>query len=185
MCLCKCVFVYGSVWASGKNNVGQLGDGTTTDRVEFIRVLPTGAKAVAAAGDQSVIVKDDDSIMVIISGTSGGYRDVRAEGEEIVGVAVGYHHVMVVTEGGTVRATGHNDRGQFGDGSSNRYSEALVYVTDGAKAVAAGAFHSIMLKQDGRCVCKKVCKYVCACVSVCVCLCKIVCACVRSWCVLV
>ena len=32
----------GSLWVTGHNMFGQLGDGTTTDRLAFVKVVPSG-----------------------------------------------------------------------------------------------------------------------------------------------
>lgn len=54
----------GSVWAWGRNNAGQLGDGTTESKHSPVQVLPPGSGAVAltAAGDHSIVLKADGSI---------------------------------------------------------------------------------------------------------------------------
>ena len=52
----------GSVWATGSNNHGQLGDGSTTDRKVFVQVIPSGVEAVAACGYQSLVLKRGGSV---------------------------------------------------------------------------------------------------------------------------
>jgi len=51
----------GSLWAWGANERGQLGDGTTTDRLEPTPVL-TGVAVVAASGWHSLALKTDGSL---------------------------------------------------------------------------------------------------------------------------
>ena len=37
----------GSLWVTGRNNYGQLGDGTTTDRNESVKIVDENVSAVA------------------------------------------------------------------------------------------------------------------------------------------
>ena len=39
---------YGSVWTTGRNYNGQLGDGLKIDRINFVKVMSSGAMDVAA-----------------------------------------------------------------------------------------------------------------------------------------
>ena len=52
----------GSVWATGDNDHGQLGDGWTKNFQVFVKVISDGVKAVAAGAFHSMVVKQDDSI---------------------------------------------------------------------------------------------------------------------------
>merc|ERR1719174_23633 len=52
----------GSVWATGDNDEGQLGDGTTTQRQSFIKVVPSGVMAIAAGEKHSLVLKQDCSV---------------------------------------------------------------------------------------------------------------------------
>ena len=46
----------GSVWTFGRNNYGQLGDGTTTDRLNPVKVRNSGITSIAAGLDHLVVV---------------------------------------------------------------------------------------------------------------------------------
>ena len=49
-----------TVWATGLNSFGQLGDGSSGNKAEsFIDVLLNGAEAVAAGGEHSLLLKGD------------------------------------------------------------------------------------------------------------------------------
>ena len=56
---------------------------------------------------------------------------------------------MMVKQDGSVWATGYNEYGQRGDGSTTSSNIFVKVISDGATAVAAGAYHSMVLKQDG------------------------------------
>ena len=52
----------GSVWSTGFNEDGQLGDGSIIDKVKFTHVFSGDAKAVAAGNDHSLVLKRDGSV---------------------------------------------------------------------------------------------------------------------------
>jgi alpha-tubulin suppressor-like RCC1 family protein len=51
----------GSLWATGINNTGQLGDGTTTARSMPVQVM-SGIAAVSAGNQHTMILKTDGSL---------------------------------------------------------------------------------------------------------------------------
>ena len=56
----------GSVWATGWNRFGQLGDGTYMHRKRFVQVVANGVRTAAQAGSRhSLILKQDNSVWVI------------------------------------------------------------------------------------------------------------------------
>ena len=65
----------GSVWATGYNLYGQLGDGWAKDNYVFVQVISDGAIAVAAGGFHSMVLKQDDSIWVTGSNKYGQFGD--------------------------------------------------------------------------------------------------------------
>jgi alpha-tubulin suppressor-like RCC1 family protein len=52
----------GSLWAVGRNAYGQLGDGTTTDRNESVKIVNSDVIAVAGGQSHSLFIKSDGSL---------------------------------------------------------------------------------------------------------------------------
>ena len=52
----------GSVWSTGSNTYGQLGDGSNSDRDSFVQVIPSYAEAIAAGAQHSLVVMHDGSV---------------------------------------------------------------------------------------------------------------------------
>ncbi len=53
---------YGSVWATGYNGYGQLGDGTVANKSTWNSVIPSGVTQVVAAGNHSLVSKSDNTL---------------------------------------------------------------------------------------------------------------------------
>ena len=79
------------------------------------------------------------------------------KGERVVSVAVGFEHVLAVTDQGSLYSWGRGDRGQLGHGDKAAYSSA-VRILGGHSAemldvrfvaVAAGVSHSAAVDETG------------------------------------
>lgn len=140
----------GTVWAWGYNNYGQLGNGTTTNRVYPVQVkgpdgigFLDGVIAVAAGHNHALALRsdgtvwswgsngdgelgngnsEDSSLPVAVLDTDGnGYlRHIKA-------IAAGRGHSLALGEDGTVYAWGANGVGQLGQGSID-YTEHCLPV---------------------------------------------------------
>ena len=148
----------GSVWATGLNMHGQLGDGTTTNRDTFSQVIPGGADAVAAGRQHSMVMKEDGSVWAAGNNKSGQLGDdfigssskfVKVISSGVTAVAAGAQHSMVLKQDGSVWVTGDNEYGQLGDGSEECKFVFEQVISGGVKAIGAGFDHSMVLKQDG------------------------------------
>jgi RHS repeat-associated protein len=142
----------GGVWTWGRNDEGQLGDGSYTDRPIPIQLQGlTDVVAVAAGQYWNVALRADGSVWewggtgpgsVITTPTPvPGLADIRL-------VRAGRAHFLAVDAAGRLFAWGNNAYGQLGIGSTQSVLGPTVVLTDVTDA-AAGSDHSIAVKTDG------------------------------------
>jgi|GEM_PF-1963874 len=169
----------GTVRAVGDNYYGQLGDTTTTNRNIPVPVLgPNNAPlnnivAVSAGGAHSLFLAADSTVWAVGYNSYGQLGDpatnnqqvrrvVKVKGPDgtnplrgVIAIAAGSSHSLFLTKDGRVWATGRNNAGQLGDGTTqNRSIVVPVVKADGSPfdsviAIAAGHQHSLFLRQDG------------------------------------
>jgi alpha-tubulin suppressor-like RCC1 family protein/pimeloyl-ACP methyl ester carboxylesterase len=151
----------GTVWAWGNNGYGQLGDGSTTDRLTPVQVPGlTGVVSLAAGDAHTVAVKSDGTVWAWGYNASGQLGNgsttnrlipVQVPGlTGVVRAAAGKYHTVAVKSDGTVWAWGFNSYGQLGDGSrTDRLTPVHVPGLTGVVSVAAGIDHTVALKSDG------------------------------------
>jgi alpha-tubulin suppressor-like RCC1 family protein len=81
------------------------------------------------------------------------------EGSRIVSLANGFFHTLALTEDGRVWSWGLGDKGQLGNGSTERFLIPQPVTDDGAwgarriLAISAGEKHSVALTEDGEVFC--------------------------------
>ena len=153
----------GTVWAWGHNDYGQVGDGTITDRAAPVQVTSlTGVIAIDAGAYHTIALKSDGTVWVWGANSSGQLGDGTTASNattpkqvgalsNVVAIAAGQHHNLVVKSDGTVWGWGLNNYGQVGDGTTTIYKTSPVQASglSGATAVAGGQLHSLALKSDG------------------------------------
>ncbi|HSH10102.1 MAG TPA: hypothetical protein VK995_06910 [Oceanipulchritudo sp.] len=143
----------GTVWATGENFWGQLGDGTYDSRTTPVPVLGlTDVVAVAAGSEYGLFLKSDGTVW----GTGSVNPDQVSTPEQIpdltgvIAMAGGYGHSLFLKGDGTIMAMGWNSYGQLGDGTNNwRATPALVPGLTDIVAVAVGDGNSLFVKGDG------------------------------------
>ena len=184
----------GKVWTWGRNNYGQLADGTTEDRNtpawargENGSGHLTGVVAISAGHSHSMALKADGTVWTwgrndygqIGDGTSAAISSnphhkkvfpVQVKGAngiwkltDIVAVAAGDSHSMALKSDGSVWTWGNNNDGQIGDGTAStkpndpNYKKVLpvqVMNSDGngylsdVVYVAPGDYYSMAIKSD-------------------------------------
>jgi alpha-tubulin suppressor-like RCC1 family protein len=151
----------GSLWAWGRNDYGQLGDGTTSDRSTPVRVGADKDWMLVAGGlNHSLAIKADGSLWAWGRNDYGQLGDgstvqrtapVRAGAANgWVAVDAGYYHCLAIKADGSLWAWGRNNEGQLGDGTtSDRSTPVRVGTANDWVSVAAGANHSLAVKADG------------------------------------
>ena len=149
----------GTVWAWGRNDSGQLGDGTTTDRATPAHVLGLdNVVAIASRGSPSFALKSDGTIWAWGANSHGALGDGTTtnrttpvqvlELDDVVAIAPS----LALRSDGTVWAWGPNGAGQLGDGTITSPGTTIpvqILGLDDVVAIAAGNQHSIALKSDG------------------------------------
>ncbi|POM25845.1 Regulator of chromosome condensation (RCC1) repeat protein [Actinomadura rubteroloni] len=155
-----------TVWATGSNSHGELGDGTTTSRTTPVLVSGlSGVKTVAAANSYSLALKTDGTVWAWGSNSVGQLGDgttterhtpVQVSGiTNATAISAGSDgHALAVLSDGTVKAWGSNTNGQLGDGTTtNRSTPTTVPGLTGVKttwgAVAAGGGQSLAVLTSG------------------------------------
>lgn len=145
----------GTVWASGGNSSGILGDGTTTNRSTPVRVI-SGIQAVSAGGWHSLFLKSDGTVWASGSNNYGQLGDGTTTNRltpvqvmsGVKSVSTGDGNSLFLKMDSTVWASGYNNYGQLGDGTTtNRISP--VQVMSGVSAVSIRDHFALFLKTDG------------------------------------
>ncbi len=150
-----------TLWSCGRNNLGQLGDGTTQDRT-LLGPVPglSGVVAVAAGGMHSLALKSDGTVVGWGSNAHGQLGDgtttnrsspVAVSGlSSIIALAAGSAHSLALKSDGTVWSWGSNSAGQLGDGTSiQRSLPVQVANLTGVPRISAGAAHNMALTMTG------------------------------------
>ncbi|EGF78033.1 hypothetical protein BATDEDRAFT_91148 [Batrachochytrium dendrobatidis JAM81] len=167
----------GAAYTFGRNQNGQLGDGTTTSRSDPFRInikgetfvkaavgkahtlLVTASGRVYAAGENKVQqcgVKAGVDIKTFVQVTA-------IKGQHAVDVACGLDFSLAITEDGTLFAWGSPQYGQLGDGKDHSYisgTSRMIYDPQMPKpitkledkkivAIACGTNHSLALDDQG------------------------------------
>jgi probable HAF family extracellular repeat protein len=165
------VYADGTVWSWGRNERGQLGDGTTSNRWQRAQVAGlSNIVAVSAFGDTSVALRSDGTVWTWGANDeyalgNGGSADsafpvqvltaAATPLQNVVGIAAGYSHNLALRADGTVWAWGADWGFQLGNDSENDSPYALqVLMENGAPLqdvtrIACGDGHSLALKNDG------------------------------------
>ena len=145
----------GSVWSSGLNSNGQLGNPSisySSDRYQET-TISSGATALDAGLAHSIVLTQDGGVWM-----AGADLSVAVKTDEFVfmreingakAVAAGGGHSLVLAQHGSMWGMGMNFAGQLGDGTHTNREKFIPVFSSGAKAMAAGHGHSIVLKVDG------------------------------------
>eukprot|EP00771_Trimastix_marina_P001282 gnl/Trimastix_PCT/2341.p1 GENE.gnl/Trimastix_PCT/2341~~gnl/Trimastix_PCT/2341.p1 ORF type:complete len:723 (-),score=104.11 gnl/Trimastix_PCT/2341:234-2402(-) len=160
----------GEVFAWGLNGHGQLGNGTTTNRTDPIRVggLLAGKRVVKIACGwlHSLALTSEGEVYTWGSNDNGQLGDgttterhlpVRVGGPlstaHVVQISSFYDHCLALTDRGGVYTWGRNGKGQLGDGTATDRSIPIqvggLLVNERVVRVIAGGRHSLALNDQG------------------------------------
>ena len=112
-------------------------------------VVTSGAKAVTAGSDHSMVLKQDGSVWAAGQNEHGQLGDestllvsssfIKVMSSGAQALAAGRYHSMVLKQDGSVWDTGRNNHGQFGDGTTATSSSSrfVRVVFDSVQTIAA------------------------------------------------
>jgi alpha-tubulin suppressor-like RCC1 family protein len=161
----------GSLWATGWNLYGQLGNASYSTSYPYgtdvpAQIVASNVTAIAVGGGHSLFLKSNGSLWAMGWNAFGQLGDGTTDGgayevnqpEQIVAsnvtaIAAGLNHSLFLKNNGSLWAMGDNSYGQLGDGTTN-YGNYLTnrpeqIVASNVTAIAAGYRHSLFLKSDG------------------------------------
>ena len=156
----------GTVYSWGLNANGQLGDGTTTNRLNAVQVKLTGGAplthivAIAGGASHSLALTADGQVYAWGSNVTGQLGDgtttqrnapvLLSSFNNVVAIAAGAYHSLALSGNGKVYSWGYNSFGQLGDGTTTQHSApALIPALTGITAIAGGSYHSLALSGSG------------------------------------
>ena len=159
----------GSLWTTGDNNEGQLGDGTTNNRSNFKKILDNVAY-VSLGLNYGMAVKEDGSLWAwgdnyfgqFCDGTKNSSLTPTKVMDGVKTVHAGYAHTAIVKTDGSVLTCGDNREGQLGNGSTSGLEggvadpQPIVFRDENdndkiipIKQVAPGEKSTLFLLEDG------------------------------------
>ena len=144
----------GSLWAWGKNEFGQLGDGTATDKNTPVRIMG-GVIAVSAGSSHTAAINIKGSLWAwgnnrfgrLGDGTTTNRHSPVKIMDDVSAVSTWNHTIAIKTDG-SLWAWGNNRFGQLGDGTATDRNTP-VKIIDDVIAVSAGGDHTTAIKTDG------------------------------------
>jgi alpha-tubulin suppressor-like RCC1 family protein len=148
-----------TVLAMGRNDDGQLGDGSAAQQADPVPLGLSGITAIAAGSSHSLAV-EGGSVLAWGANYAGQLGDGTRTSQpmpalvpglaSIEEIAAGASHSLARDASGRVFAWGANDLGQLGlSDTAPRLSPVEVTAARGAAALACGTNHSLALLPDG------------------------------------
>jgi len=158
----------GTAWAWGRNDAGQIGNGTTTDALVPFQVQGPGGvgflnnvSAVSVGEVHSLALLSDGTVRAWGNNDHGQLGDgstttrltpVQVSGlTNVLAISAGGHFSVALKSDGTVWAWGSGQNGQIGDGGSpaDRLTPVQVSGLTNVLAISAGLDHALALKNTG------------------------------------
>jgi alpha-tubulin suppressor-like RCC1 family protein len=157
----------GQVLAWGYNNVGQLGNGTTTNSSTPVAASPpsgTTVTAISGGYGHSLALTSTGQVLAWgsnnygqlgIGTTTNSSTPVAVSlpsGTTVTAIAAGWYHSLAVTSSGQVLAWGNNVYGELGNGTTtNSTTPVVVSLPSGTTvtAVAGGSSYGLALTSTG------------------------------------
>ncbi|MBN2084617.1 MAG: hypothetical protein JW748_05280 [Anaerolineales bacterium] len=146
-----CILDSGGVKCWGKNDAGQLGDGTTEDRKTPVAVtaVPDRVTAIAMGYNHSCAVTESAEV-ICWGGQPSDQSRIKSD-SGFTAVSVGSMHSCALTAQGGLKCWGANSFGGLGDGTTEEHLSPVdvLGLSGGVTSVAAGGNFSCAVEKSG------------------------------------
>ena len=145
----------GSLYMWGRNDYGQLGNGTKEDSSVPIKIMEN-VKSVSLGEYHSAAITEDGSLYMWGDNEygqlgNGTYKDSSTPikiMDNVKSVSLGACHSAAITEDGSLYMWGGNSDGQLGNGTTEG-SSTPIKIMENVKSVSLGKYHSAAITEDG------------------------------------
>ena len=136
----------GSLYTVGDNRFGQLGDGSTSNRSDYLHVM-TSVSAFSAGGSHMLVLKKDGSLWAVCSNAFGQLGDGSNEhsssfmlivSSDVNSISAGASHSLYVKTDVSLWSMGSNITGQLGNGDTVDVHAPIKVVDSAVTSVSAG-----------------------------------------------
>ena len=149
-----------TVLSCGDNQSGQIGDGTTTNRLLLTPAKTiSGVKAIACGYNHTLALDSTGNVWAWGDNGLGqlGTGDTTNRATPVIvmsgirAIAAGAAHSLALDYTGTVWAWGDNYSGELGTGGglTSSYPYPMINLPYPVKAIACGGLHSLILDENG------------------------------------
>ena len=149
----------GSLWTTGLNATGGLGDGSTMDRYEPRKIVSSGVIDISAgAGGHSLFLRENNSLWSVGrndygqlgSGTKVNQTtSLMVVPSDVVEIDAGSFHNVFVKSDGSLWGFGSNENGELGDGTTTNRASPIKIINAGVATANAGLRSTVFVKEDG------------------------------------
>jgi alpha-tubulin suppressor-like RCC1 family protein len=143
-----------SLWAEGRNNYGQLGDDTTTDRNNYVHIM-NNVKFVSTGFRYMMIIDENNNLWATGNNDSGQFGNGTSEGSlkpifvmaGVKDVAAAGGHTAILKLDNSLWLVGSNSYGQLGDGTFVSKQTPTRVMSD-VISVSVGNSTTVAVKSD-------------------------------------
>ena len=149
----------GSIWSSGSNTNGALGDGATVNRYRLWQIGTSSWTAVSVGQSHTAAIRTDGALFTWGSNTNGQLGDnttvsksspVQIGTSSWTAVSLGSDFTSAIRTDGALFTWGYNFSGQLGDGTTvTKSSPVQVGTVSSWTKVSAGSSHTAAIRTDG------------------------------------